>query len=263
MGNIEKLVVLTVLFLSAIVLAVSLNEDGEASADGGTPLAAATERLREASPAQPAGQESPGLLLDAGASGQGGNGAAAPGGTGPLEPRGKAAQGARVALLKSEEGLTASGLDDYRIYRVEQDGEAWTELCQRFYGDQAHLHLLRTANEELEELRAGDRLLVPVYDLEREAGTRDPYRPVERRGDPDDTGDTGDTGVAGVADEKGQAEDARPGGTYLVRDGDNLSRIAKAVYGSASRWEDIYDANKDVLADPDTLDVGVRLKLPK
>lgn len=261
MGKIEKLVVLTVLFLSAVVVAVSLNEDGEAGADGAAPLSAANERLREGKEGQQgeqAGDAGRGFLLDASGAPQPPAADESKNEPRELEPRSPesldaSAPGGRVALLTNETGLTVSGLDEYRIYRVEQDGEAWDDLSQRFYGDRDHVALLRTANEELERLQKDDRILVPVYDLEREAVTRDPYRPARPRAQESAEGE--EQAVA--------ADDARPGGSYVVRDGDNLSRIAKAVYGSTNRWEDIYEANKDVLADPDTLDVGVRLKLPK
>ena len=47
MGNFEKLVVLAVLFLSAIVLAVSLNDDGSEVQAGDDPITAAQARVEE------------------------------------------------------------------------------------------------------------------------------------------------------------------------------------------------------------------------
>ena len=41
--------------------------------------------------------------------------------------------------------------------------------------------------------------------------------------------------------------------TYTVRKGDSLSKIAKEMYGDASRWRMIYEANKDVIKDPDLI----------
>jgi nucleoid-associated protein YgaU len=39
--------------------------------------------------------------------------------------------------------------------------------------------------------------------------------------------------------------------TYTVAKGDTLSKIAKQHYGDANTWRRIYDANRDILKDPD------------
>jgi LysM repeat protein len=49
---------------------------------------------------------------------------------------------------------------------------------------------------------------------------------------------------------------------YLVRADDTLSRISDKVYGDASAWRRIYDANRDVLATPDELAPGMTLVIP-
>lgn len=46
-----------------------------------------------------------------------------------------------------------------------------------------------------------------------------------------------------------------------VRSGDNLSSIAKDIYGSAQKWRVIHEYNKDKLKSPDMLPVGIRLKV--
>ena len=49
---------------------------------------------------------------------------------------------------------------------------------------------------------------------------------------------------------------------YVVKSGDSLSKIAKAEYGSASDWNRIFEANKDILKDPDKIYPGQKLKIP-
>lgn len=49
---------------------------------------------------------------------------------------------------------------------------------------------------------------------------------------------------------------------YEVRGDDTLSRIAAKVYGNASDWRRIFDANRDVLNGPDDLSLGMRLIIP-
>ncbi len=52
------------------------------------------------------------------------------------------------------------------------------------------------------------------------------------------------------------------GETYEVKPGDSLSKIAKRVYGNASDWKKIFEANTDVLKDPDKIFPGQKLKIP-
>jgi len=46
---------------------------------------------------------------------------------------------------------------------------------------------------------------------------------------------------------------------YTVENGDSLSKIGKA-YGVS--WQDIYEANKDIIKNPDLIEVGWKLKIP-
>ena len=49
---------------------------------------------------------------------------------------------------------------------------------------------------------------------------------------------------------------------YEVKPGDSLSKIAKAHYGKASDWQRIFEANRDIVKDPDLIKPGQRLKIP-
>lgn len=49
---------------------------------------------------------------------------------------------------------------------------------------------------------------------------------------------------------------------YEVKSGDSLSKIAKREYGDANLWTRIFEANKDVLKDPDKIFPGQKLKIP-
>jgi nucleoid-associated protein YgaU len=51
--------------------------------------------------------------------------------------------------------------------------------------------------------------------------------------------------------------------TYTVKKGDTLSGIAKAVYGDAGRYPEIFEANKPMLKDPDRIYPGQVLRIPK
>ena len=49
---------------------------------------------------------------------------------------------------------------------------------------------------------------------------------------------------------------------YEVVSGDSLSKIAKREYGNANDWKLIFEANQDVLKDPNKIYPGQKLKLP-
>lgn len=49
---------------------------------------------------------------------------------------------------------------------------------------------------------------------------------------------------------------------YEVKSGDTLSGIAKKVYGDANRYNEIFQANKPMLSDPDKIYPGQNLRIP-
>ena len=51
--------------------------------------------------------------------------------------------------------------------------------------------------------------------------------------------------------------------TYVVVAGDSLSKIAKRLYGDANKWRQIYEANKDLIKNPDLIHPGQKLKIPR
>lgn len=50
---------------------------------------------------------------------------------------------------------------------------------------------------------------------------------------------------------------------YQVRAGDSLSKIAKLHYGNANQWKKIFDANQDVIKNPDLIQPGWKLRIPE
>jgi nucleoid-associated protein YgaU len=53
--------------------------------------------------------------------------------------------------------------------------------------------------------------------------------------------------------------------SYVVQKGDSLWSIASKpdVYGKAGRWREIFDANRDQLKEPGSLQAGMTLKIPR
>jgi len=49
---------------------------------------------------------------------------------------------------------------------------------------------------------------------------------------------------------------------YRLRDGDTLEKIAERLLGSRERAKEIFEANRDVLTQPDLLPIGITIILP-
>jgi nucleoid-associated protein YgaU len=50
--------------------------------------------------------------------------------------------------------------------------------------------------------------------------------------------------------------------TYTVAAGDSLSKIAKQYYGNVNQYMKIYEANRNVLSDPNVVKIGQVLVIP-
>lgn len=50
---------------------------------------------------------------------------------------------------------------------------------------------------------------------------------------------------------------------YEVKSGDTLSALARRFYGKGGMYMKIFEANKDVLTNPDLIKVGQKLRIPK
>ena len=49
---------------------------------------------------------------------------------------------------------------------------------------------------------------------------------------------------------------------HIVAKGETLSSISSKYYGSADKWKKIYDNNRDIIKDPNSLRPGTKLMLP-
>ena len=249
MGRLEKVIVLAVLFLVTVVLGVSLNTSGRGPGEG--PLLASAPSAPEAAAVSDPARPRPLGVRDLPRGGETGRAEPAPGpsgqapagdGLGTLEAAvevrgdrtGGGPQGGPVespgsrgptGLLQTFEGLEPAPVDGFYFYTWAA-GDSFTSVAHRFYGTSRHTPLLLSANEgkSSDSLAPGDRIWVPLNAPETVAGTQ--------------------------------------GNHYVVGEGETLSSIASKVYGDGSRWQRIYDANRDTMADPDRVEVGMRLRIP-
>jgi len=49
---------------------------------------------------------------------------------------------------------------------------------------------------------------------------------------------------------------------HIVAKGETLSSISSKYYGSAGKWKKIYDNNRDIIKDPNSLRPGTKLMIP-
>jgi|SRR5581483_7487625 len=71
-----------------------------------------------------------------------------------------------------------------------------------------------------------------------------------------------------LAPQKAQAAAAAASGgsnpqSYTVQPGDTLSKIAKQFYGNANDYNRIFEANRDKLKNPDQIQAGQQLVIPR
>ena len=74
--------------------------------------------------------------------------------------------------------------------------------------------------------------------------------------------DPQDSGIVSGGSSQLTSKDEHTLQSYTVEKGDSLSKIAKKVYGKASLWREIYNANQDHIKDPDLIYPGQVLRLP-
>ena len=66
------------------------------------------------------------------------------------------------------------------------------------------------------------------------------------------------------ADKMGAVVGAKAGGSkfYTIQSGDSLSKIAQRELGDANRWNELFEANREVIEDPDKIYPGQQIRVP-
>ncbi len=128
------------------------------------------------------------------------------------------------------------------LHRV-QPGDTFATLAQAYYGSAKHVEFLMKANPNINPARmqVGVTVRVPALSAKGEIGKTTP-----------------------------DAEEVKPARspatrpkTYTVRSGDSFYKIAEEILGDASRWDELFQANKRAVGnDPSRLKVGQVLTIP-
>jgi nucleoid-associated protein YgaU len=132
--------------------------------------------------------------------------------------------------------IAASAETTHRV----QAGETLSSIAAKHYGNPNLFTLLARANPQIDpnRLRIGAQIKVPPA-----PGTT-----------PSATGSAPEDSTATLDQTK----------QYRVQAGDTLSGIAIRLYGNSSRWQRIYELNKDAIGnDPGRLKLGTVLVLPE
>jgi len=261
MGNFEKLVVLVVLLASASVLAISLNNSETTQ---GSPA------KQDEQPAQvPAKARAKSVVK-------------APKSTLPKLDSGyraptkqakksaaKPSKGGMPYILLNEAGLKpAMGIKDYMTFRPS-DADTFMSLAQRFYGNRSYANAIRMANEGVARPADVDEIMVPLYDFTQELSQRKSFAPGPKMAKPSASQPREVLRLGSVQPREAAAKPSAPatnpagGITYEVVSGDSLSVISKKVYGKASRWREIFAANRDKMKNENSLQLGMQLYIPK
>lgn len=122
-------------------------------------------------------------------------------------------------------------------------GESLSTICQQYYGTSSLVAQLAAFNniENPDRVNVGRALRIPRNAADLTIGHR---------------GATGNQQA--VRNDGGGAMER----TYTMAEGDTLSRIAARFLGSAGRWRDLYELNRDVIDDPDAVPAGTTIRLP-
>lgn len=282
MGKLEKVIVLSVLFVIAVITVVSLTTDSPldksnvavlgappAKADATPP--AAPDVAQNGAPAATAAnaQTQPGALLSSNV-----NTAPAAGAPNAAAPAGGIPPG---SLLKRLDGLQDSYLADMKFY-TWKSGDSYRGIAEQYYGDWTKFPLLRRANEGRKQVQIGEKVLVPVFDLDPAATASAPglvaalqnapaaNAPAANAPAPAATApvtERAKTPVKPVAKKAATTTTTTGGGkVHVVKEGESLWKIAKAELGNGAHWNKIYEANKDVMKSPEALKTGMKLKIP-
>lgn len=130
------------------------------------------------------------------------------------------------------------------VFHHVQAGESLIAITRRYYGDDSLVKELARFNEidNPNTIRVGHRLRIPNV--------------AALRGSSPAT-------ITPAATQQQQSAPSIVYTTYTIARGDTLSEISQQLLGTARRWREIYEMNKDVIRDPDNLIAGTELKIPR
>ncbi|MHC4482492.1 MAG: LysM peptidoglycan-binding domain-containing protein [Planctomycetota bacterium] len=178
--------------------------------------------------------------------------------TDKVEPPGPAVPG-----VKKEKRKVEPSRPTLAKIHVVAAGDNLSVIAKKFYGDEEGNRLINInrifqANRGLlkspDEVYEGQKIVVPALPAPSKNKNKtentlispmlEPVESIGRRHVPEGGPKT------------------KQGGYYVVQEDDNLWRIAAERLGDGSRYREIAKLNAGILADEDSLSIGMRLKIP-
>jgi len=154
---------------------------------------------------------------------------------------------------------------------VVQNNESFWTISKKVYGTVRYFEVLAELNRQVapdrDRLKPGTRIQTPdmnvmeslLTDLKSRSRTTLKSQPGILQ--PMDVSDSA-TGDVLMASSSGFFHSQQGYPMFRVGDTDTLTTIAAEHLGRASRWQQIYRMNSDLLAEPEALRPGMELKLP-
>jgi len=144
-----------------------------------------------------------------------------------------------------------------KIYTV-QPADTLSAIAREQYGDDRYWRAIVAANPELKNpdvLTPGQVLkLPPKEQVVSRGSTTPPAGPATPGGTT--------AGAPGEPRPSGATPPAAGRATYVVERSDTLISIARNVLGDGSRWREIYELNRERIANPNHITVGLELRMP-
>ena len=127
-----------------------------------------------------------------------------------------------------------------------QDGDTFISIARQRYGHDKYAKAIQAANPDLEatRLRVDHPIKLPsavqIAALDHKSSApANEAKPAE---------------LGAIKQERGM---------YIVEPGDTLTAIARKLLEDGSRWDEIYELNRDKLSSPDRIVDGIELRIPK
>jgi nucleoid-associated protein YgaU len=140
-------------------------------------------------------------------------------------------------------------------------GDTFPALAQRFYGDPSRLATLKRLNEGRSEVQPGERVLVPIFDLD---AVQTPAAPnaVALNAVTSKTSPAATTNASAPKAEPAASKPPTPTGarTHVVKDGEACGRSRQEL-GSGARWNES-TGESGCAAESEALHTGQKLRVP-
>lgn len=161
-----------------------------------------------------------------------------------------------VKPVSMESASTPASIDTWPKRHTIATGDTLSDISMEYYGTSRRVDQILKANPDIKgprSLRIGRELVIPRLDASSESSG------IVKLASMEDA-----PAVRRTASRRSSASPVvvAPKKRYTVQKGDTFYSIARKVYGSNDRWQDIFRANKAAVSAPSRLKPGMVLVIP-